>query len=106
MGTTNADQFISQPDWWVGATWDDPDLTDTGAKDAAITRNAEGVYDVEIGNGGCDLGHREIHVDVDINALWSVVDTDNTHKRISFVDDAGAAIDPTRIMVTIRRLNA
>lgn len=104
MSTTNADAFISQPDWSAGCTVAGGVVTMTGAKDANITRNAQGVYDVEIGGGGCDLGHREFHVDADVNALWSVVDTDNTHKRISLLDNAGAAIDPTRMMVTIRRL--
>lgn len=107
MGTTNADQFISQPDWWAGATIDGAgNVTGTGAKDAALTRNAQGVYDLEIGNGGCHLGHREIHVDTDVDAIIGIVDTDNTHKRITLLDNAGAAIDPTRMMVTVRRLNA
>ncbi len=107
MTTTLNNQFLSQPDWWAGVeVGAGPGfaITETGEKDATITRDSAGVYDMELGSGGCDLGHREIRVDVDVNALWSVTDTDNTHKRFTFLDDTGAAIDPTRIMITVRRL--
>lgn len=105
MTTSLADQFLSQPDWWAGCTVDNVgNVTPTGEKDAEITRDSEGVYDLEIGSGGCDLGHREIHVDCDVDVLIKVVDTDNEHKRITLLDNAGMAIDPTRMMVTVRRL--
>jgi hypothetical protein len=102
---TKALQFLTQPDWAAGCTVDGGgNVTSTGAKNASIARVSQGIFDVTLGGGGIDSGHREIHVDQDVSALLTIVDTDNDHKRITFRDAAAAVVDPTRFMVTIRRL--
>ncbi len=105
MTTTLADQFISQPDWWHSSTIDGAGaITTTGAKDAALTRAGAGIYDIELGSGGTNSDRRTVQVDTDVICAYSVVDTDNTHKRISFLNNAGVATDPTRMTIAVRRL--
>lgn len=108
MTTTLANQFISQPDWWitfghvpVGPTI--PNYHD--AKDCTLEADdVTGIYHLVLGNGGIDSAHREIHVDADIVATIKVVDVDNTHKTITFKNAAGAGVAPGQIGVSVRRL--
>jgi hypothetical protein len=110
MTTTVADQFISQPDWWITTGRDPIPAVPNyhGAKDCTLEADEEavGTYHLVLGNGGIDSAHREIHVDADSTFLTtvSVVDVDNTHKTIRFERDTGVGVAPNQIHVSVRRL--
>lgn len=90
----------------VTATLAAPNFTIIERRLATIAYVGVGIYDVTLDQGGYAQGRYGVIVDptAATSPAWKVVDTSNTSKRLTFIDNAGAAIELSYIGVFFFRL--
>ncbi len=89
----------------VTATLAQPNFTFISRTLATLAYVGVGIYDLTLDQGGYAQGRYGIIIvpTAATSPAWKIVDTSNTAKRLTFVDNAGAAIELSYIGVFVFR---
>jgi hypothetical protein len=108
MGRGSDGGQFPQPDWALTCTVGGGAITAQKGNDATVAWAGTGLLDVTLGAGGVDSTESKIDVDYDGAAglTCQTTHTSATVKRLKFTAGSnGAAADPTRVGVVVKRLS-